>query len=153
MPTTPSPEDRPEVWSLPELLDRLPPPDQPITGPRPYLREGSPGEYVIRGIDYLPVVDHLWQSFFAAGFPRDSGLDYITWLDRWMAAHPPADPQRDAPEAADVAAMSRLDCFTFLTFIRRRERLCDGWWIAAHEQGWFHAIARRLIDLDRDDTA
>ena len=135
-----------DSWSLPELLERMPAAGEPITDGKPYMREEAPGEYVIQGVGYLPMVDRIWATFRTAGFPTEGQFEYGAWLDAWLDK-----AGADRLSVGHVATMTREDCYNLLRFIERAERFGDGAWQAAHQDGLFHAIARRLIELAGGD--
>ena len=132
--------------SLPHMLDEMPAPGEPITDGRPYLKEEAPNEYVIRGVGYLPAMDRIWATFWQVGFADKGQFDYPKWRDRFLAEH---EAECFTPDL--VAGMSRNDCHYLLRLIQRAERFGDGSWASAHEQGLFHAIARRLMELAGGD--
>ena len=142
----------PDFGPLRAVLKDMPPPAAPATTGDPYLRQEAENEWVIQGPHYLPFIDELWAAFRAAGFPEIGQVHYISYLDEWVRQHPPSNPEWDLPEPAQVAMMSREDCFNLLRYIERGERFGDGLWSAAHGIGWFHAIAERLIELGEART-
>ena len=133
-----------DYWSLPELLDRMPAPGEAVTDGSPYMRETGPGEYVIQGVGYLPMMDRIWATFRTAGFPTEGQFEYGAWRDAWLAK---AGAETFTPE--QIATMTREDCHNLLRMIERAERFGDGAWQEAHWAGWFHAIARRMVGLAR----
>lgn len=128
------------------MLAELPPPGLPITDGRPYLREEITGEFVVQGIGYLPLIDRIWATFRRAGFPDGGRAGYRGWHESFLAEH-----GGDAVAPQQVAAMSRNDCMFMLTFIYRGERFCDGMWCEAYRDGFFHALAMRLMELAGGD--
>jgi hypothetical protein len=125
------------------MLDQMPAWDEPVTEGRPYLRQEGPGEYVIQGSAYLPVMDRIWATFAQAGFPYEGQYDYLSWCRRFLEE---AKAEWFTPGL--VATMSRDECFYLLRTIQRKERFCDGAWAAEYRGELFHALARRLIELD-----
>ena len=132
--------------SLPHMLDEMPAPGEPITDGRPYLKEEAPNEYVIQGVGYLPAMGRIWATFRLVGFRKEGQYDYGQWRDAWLKRW-----GADCFTPEQVAEMSRADCHYLLRTIERGERFCDGAWASAHEQGLFHAVARRLMQLAGGD--
>ena len=108
------------------------------------IAEDEDGCIILPFPDYHAGIDGLFRRFRAGefGFAKDDRA-YSRGMDRFGTI---SALEREG--AAAIARMDRQDCLLLLRVFDRQERFCDGARAAAHEQGFLHALLKRLIALE-----